>query len=79
MFNCLKSWPSEKYTDKMYGLHNICIFFSNGKRYSRLKKNLWTTHLDLWPSGRMWSSHPCGVFVKHKIQNGCHEITEVIF
>ena len=30
-------------------------------------------------SGRMWSSHPCGCFVKHKIQNGCHEITEGIF
>ena len=30
-------------------------------------------------SGRMWSSHPCGCFVKHKIQNGCHEITVVIF
>ena len=30
-------------------------------------------------SGRMWSSHPCGCFVKHEIQNGCHEITEVIF
>ena len=30
-------------------------------------------------SGRMWGSHPCGYFVKHEIQNGCHEITEVIF
>ena len=30
-------------------------------------------------SGRMLSSHPCRFFVKHEIQNGCHEITEVIF
>ena len=30
-------------------------------------------------SVRMRSSHPCGCFVKHEIQNGCHEITEVIF
>ena len=30
-------------------------------------------------SGRMWSSHPCGCFVKHEFQHGCHEITDVIF
>ena len=30
-------------------------------------------------SGWMWSSHPCVCSVKHKIQNGYHEITEVIF
>ena len=30
-------------------------------------------------SGRMWSSHPCGCFVNHENQNGCHNITDVMF